>query len=315
MPEHSLVEMLRWKRPEGSTAQKYWCRVFLEPTFGHPDAHGNYIHIVSEADGSHPKVCFTAHHDTVHHEGGRQDVIVSGDVVTSVGTDCLGADCTTGCWLILGMIESKVPGVYVIHAGEEIGCVGSSKLVKDHPTWIDKVQAVISFDRKGMESVITHQMGKRTCSDAFAVSFSAALDMPSLRPDTTGVYTDSNEYAGVVSECTNISVGYLSQHTARESQDIYFAYELLDNLCKADWSKLVFEREPAVDAWDDVSYFRSDYGSTTVVDNAYRLEDIIRDYPAEIASLLDEWGVDANYLIEQMEQMEYDSYFKRTMAV
>lgn len=320
MPEHSLIEMLKWMRPEGSSTQKYFCKIYLEPTFGMPDKHGNYIHIVNEADGSHPVVCFTAHHDTVHREQGKQNVVLSGDIASAVDSSCLGADCTTGCWLILGMIDAKIPGVYVIHAGEEVGCKGSAALVKDHPVWLDKIKAVISFDRKGTESVITHQMGRRTASDAFAVSFAEALGMNSLRPDTTGAYTDSNEYQHIVSECTNISVGYYGQHTPKETQDVYFAYELLDALCNADWSKLVFERDPdtaSLSAWDDYNFYRQDYGSSIHkgASNAYKLEDIIRDYPVEVASLLDDWGVDANYLIEQLESLEYNAMFNRTMAV
>ena len=316
MPEHSLVEMLKWKRPEGSIEQAQWCRLYLEPTFGEADPYGNFIHVVKEEDGSFPELCFTAHHDTVHKEGGRQDVIVSGDIAYAVGSNCLGADCTTGCWLILGMIEAKVPGVYVIHAGEEIGCVGSSRLVKSKPDWINKVRAVISFDRKGTESVITHQLGSRTCSDAFAVSFSEALGMPSLRPDNTGAYTDSNEYADVVSECTNISVGYYGQHTAKESQDIYFAYELLDNLCNADWSVLVFERDPSLyEAWERDYYHGYVARKPMVQDNAYQLEDILRDFPVEVASLLDDWGVDANYLIEQLESLGFEQSYKRSLLV
>lgn len=315
MPEHSLIEMLKWMRPEGSTAQTLWCKKYLEPTFGLPDVHGNYIHIVSQLDGSHPNLCFTAHHDTVHAHGGKQRVVVVEDMATAPDSNCLGADCTTGCWLILGMIESGVPGVYVIHAGEEVGCKGSSALVKDHPSWFDKVDAVISFDRKGTKSVITHQMGRRTCSDAFAVSFADALGLPSLVPDDTGAYTDSNEYAGVISECTNISVGYYGQHSKAEKQDIYFAYLLLEHLCKADWSLIHIEREASVLVWDDVSYYKQDYSVVGSTHNSYRLEDIIRDYPAEVAAVLDEWGVDAQYLLEQLEQLEYDTVFKRTLGV
>lgn len=312
MPEHALTEMLKWKRPEGSASQRYWCKRYLEPTFGAPDSHGNYIHIVYNKDKSHPNLCFAAHHDTVHKDSGTQNVIVTGDIATAPGSNCLGADCTTGCWLILGMIQEQVPGVYVIHAGEEIGCVGSSALVKDYPLWLDHIDAVISFDRKGTESVITHQLGQRTCSDAFAVSFSQALGMPELRPDNTGSYTDSNEYANIVSECTNISVGYYAQHTSKESQDVFFAYKLLDALTSADWSKLVFERDPAdIEPYmfkNPEDYNDYIYGNKRLNrNNLYDLDDMVRDYPSEIASILDDWGVDAEYLWDQLVAMGYDS--------
>jgi hypothetical protein len=75
---YSLIEMLRYKRPEGSQTQKEFCKRFLEPTFGLPDLHGNYILSV----GDNPNLCFTAHHDTVHRLEGMQNVLVINDVVS-----------------------------------------------------------------------------------------------------------------------------------------------------------------------------------------------------------------------------------------
>ena len=319
MPKHSLIEMLKYKRPSNSWSEEAFCRQYLEPVFGEPDDHGNYVKIIYEpvARGFvQPKVCFAAHYDTVHNVAGMQQVLVTGDIVTAVQSNCLGADCTTGVWLILGMMEQKIPGVYVIHSGEESGCIGSSALVQDNPDWIQYTKAVISFDRKGEESIITHQMGARTASDAFAVSLSAALDMPSLRPDATGSYTDSNEYAGVVSECTNLSVGYVHQHTAKESQDIYFAYMLLDKLINADWSKLVFERDPSTHrTFDDYNYFGKWGPSTskrnTPKTNEEQLLDLIYDHPEAIANILADWDCDAEYLYQQIKQYDEDDFYRR----
>jgi hypothetical protein len=141
---HSYIEMLRYKRPEGSDTQKQFCERFLEPIFGKPDAHGNYVKIL----GDKPQVSFMSHHDTVHKDCGMQEVWVADDVVMS-NSNCLGADCTTGVYIMLCMIEMNVPGVYVIHAGEEIGCVGSRALVESNPDWFDHVKYAISFDRRG----------------------------------------------------------------------------------------------------------------------------------------------------------------------
>jgi hypothetical protein len=182
--------MLRYKRPEGSVTQREFCKRFLEPTFGRPDKHGNYIHIV----GDKPNLCFTAHHDTVHRDDGMQQLIVMNDVVSvadSKKSNCLGADCTTGIWLMLGMIDYGVEGVYVVHAAEEVGCKGSRALVNDFPEWLGHIDAVISFDRYGTESVITHQMGLRTASDAFAASFAKAVNLPQLKADDGGLTATS----------------------------------------------------------------------------------------------------------------------------
>ena len=314
MPKNSLIEMLKYKRPCNSWSEEAFCRKYLEPVFGDPDDHGNYIKIIYQPVTRgfvQPHICFAAHYDTVHNVAGMQQVLVTGDIASAVQSNCLGADCTTGVWLILGMIEQNIPGVYVVHFGEESGCLGSEALVKENPDWLQYIKAVISFDRKGEESIITHQMGARTASDAFAVSLSDALDMPSLRPDPTGSYTDSNEYAGVVSECTNLSVGYMHQHTAKETQDIYFAYLLLDRLIKADWSKLVFERDhTAHKSYSDYDYFghwgRSPTKVTRAKTNLDDLIDLIYEFPEGLAAVLDDWDCDAEYLYSQIKLMQKD---------
>ena len=75
---YSLIEMLRYKRPEGSETQREFCQRFLEPMFGLPDRHGNYIMSV----GKKPNLCFTAHHDTVHKTEGMQKLLVINDVIS-----------------------------------------------------------------------------------------------------------------------------------------------------------------------------------------------------------------------------------------
>ena len=315
---YSLVEMLRYKRPEGSQTQREFCKRFIEPTFGKPDKHGNYIHIV----GDNPNLCFTAHHDTVHRTDGMQKVVITNDVASvasSKDSNCLGADCTTGVWLILGMIDYGVEGVYVIHAAEEVGCKGSRALVTDNPRWLGQLDAVISFDRYGDKSVITHQMGMRTASDEFAKSFAEAVNLPQLEADDGGSYTDSNEYAYDVSECTNISVGYYGQHGVNETQDLDFADVLLTALCLADWSKLVFKRDPMVidDKWGD-SYINSEVSDSNDEVNTYQLEELVIDYPHRVAEMLNAYGFTPYSLMEecQIDDMSqyynyYDSYGKR----
>ena len=287
---HSLIEMLKYRRPQGSKTQAKFCKRYLEPVFGKPDSHGNYIlHI-----GDSP-LCFTAHHDTVHKKDGLQIVSVSGDIVTTQDKDsnCLGADCTTGIWLILSMIENNIPGLYVIFAAEESGCVGSRAMAQDNPDYMKGIQACISFDRKGQESIVTHQMGLRTASDVFAVSLSQALNMPCLRPDPTGVYTDSESLVHIIPECTNVSVGYLAQHTKQESQDLFFADCLLESLIKADWQSLVIERNPVdYDNSQDDYWSSFDRGfSRKGTDHLSELSGLCFDYPDEIALVLDSYGI------------------------
>jgi len=306
----NFIDMLAYKRPDGSRYQKKFCRRFLEPVFGKPDDHGNYTLTI----GVKPRVAFMSHHDTVHHTDGRQIVQIMDDHAFSTGNDCLGADCTTGIYIMLRMIEEGVPGVYVVHAGEEIGCVGSSALVKDFPAWIGQVDAAISFDRKGYTSIITHQMGARTCSDAFADSLADILDM-SMVKDSTGAYTDSNEYVDYISECTNISVGYFNQHTKKESQDLVFLEYLIQSLVVADWSKLVFKR--ALGAVEYASYDKGPYKGRKISSYDYYddpwndcyligqeespcgdIKSVMKRYPDQVAQILQSYGYSADGLLD-----------------
>jgi len=289
-----LIDMLTWCRPAYSDAEGDFCVVYLEPYFGKPDVHGNYVKII----GDTPNVCFTAHTDTVHRHEGLQTLAIANDIVTTVDGNCLGADCTTGLWLMLGMMEAGVAGVYVAHAAEEIGGIGSTALVKDNPPWLDYLDFVISFDRYGTNSIITSQSGMVTASDDFAHDLSGILGMPKMMPDPTGTYTDSYEYAEVVSECTNISVGYYNQHTVKESQDLVFAQTLLENLCTANWGSLVAYRDPtalvASCGWrTDVNYTTSDANAIDA------LERMVIDRPAMIAEMLFDYGFNVSAICDE----------------
>jgi hypothetical protein len=297
--KQKLVSMLQYMRPAYSITEKLFCDKYLLPVFGEPDAHGNYTKIV----GKRPNIAFTAHTDTVHKSEGIQTVTIEDDVVTTMSGSCLGADCTTGLWLMLGMIDEGVEGVYVAHAAEEIGGVGSTALVADSPAWLNEIDAVISFDRFGRNSIITHQGGLRTASDIFATSLASALDMPTLKADAYGTYTDSMEYSGIVPECTNISVGYFDQHTAKESQDLEFADMLLEKLIEARWDLLAISRDPSqVDRFYDDSW--GPYLSTDDSREVSSLERLIMDRPSEMAELLFEYGMTLDSLCDEL-QLDY----------
>lgn len=329
----NLLDMLAYKRPQKSKYQGKFCRRFLEPVFGKPDLHGNYYMII----GDRPRVAFMSHHDTVHTNDGRQVVVIDGDFVKAPSnSNCLGADCTTGVYIMLRMIEAKVPGVYVVHAAEEIGCLGSAALVKDFPSWMSHVDFAISFDRMGYDSIITHQTSMRTCSDEFAQSLADILDL-GFKADDTGVYTDSNEYTDFISECTNISVGYFNQHSKNEKQDLVFLEVLIQQLCDADWSKLVakrvagtqeyvsyarkgrsmkhndyyksYERRPisSVDYYNDP--WSQDYGRVESdegidIDNLVK---VIKRYPQEVAQLLESFGYSPDGLLDDCINISHKS--------
>lgn len=287
---YSLVEMLRYKRPEGSLEQKQFCKRFLEPVFGQPDDYGNYTLII----GDQPRIAFMSHHDTVHTKGGMQTPYIVDDFIY-INEDCLGADCTTGIWIMLQMIEVGIHGVYVVHAAEEIGCVGSSAIVRDNPLWIDHVDIAISFDRFGTQSIITHQMQERTASDKFAYALAGQLGM-GHGPDKGGSYTDSNEYRGVIAECTNLSVGYYHQHSNKECQDLDYLDQLVDALINVDWDSLPVDRKPHIE-YDDVWW--RDGGSWPMEESDDEMLQFVKENPQWICDYLESYGVTYEDLIEE----------------
>ena len=289
-----LLDMLRYKRPEGSKTQSFFCQKFLKPVFGPSDVDGNYMMTI----GDNPRIAFMAHHDTVHNSDGMQTIYIENNIIqlsyiSQKTSNCLGADCTTGIWLILHMIENNVPGRYIIHAGEERGGIGAKALMKNSKQyWIEETDFAISFDRYGTKSVITHQFDKRTASEEFAKSLSDILDMNHVADDG-GSFTDSEIYSESIPECTNLSVGYVRHHTAHETQDLAYVTELADALVEADWSQLVIDRDPTVIEYSDWGNYYNDVSQTSI-------QYLVEDHPEGIASLLEDLGYSIDDVVDYL---------------
>ena len=318
----SYVNLLTYKRPSESDAARDFGLKYLQPVMGDPDDFGNYYFTIQDTDGKIPKVMWTAHYDTVHRDEGRQVVEVVGTKVqlpSSSESSCLGADCTTGVWLILEMIKAGVAGHYAIFADEEIGCLGSRAFVAGNANWLPyAIDAVISFDRMGTKDIITHQCDKKTASDGFAWSLAAILGT-NHEPDPTGIYTDSNEFLSVVSECTNISVGYDRQHTKKETQDMTFLLKLRDKLIAADWSALHIERDCSITEWytyDNTSYNSRTWGEGYVrqkTSDRARLVEMMKEDPESVADAMLEYGLDPSLVMDYLVDNSFEAWKRNYM--
>jgi hypothetical protein len=242
-----LVRIFSWMRPHMSDAEQEFVHTFLDKLGCEHDEIGNRFLIVGPAN---PKTLWSCHTDTVHHKGGYQRLNIlrdsKGDNYLGVHRgdgNCLGGDDGTGVWILLEMIKADVPGLYVFHRGEEKGCIGSRWIADHNPGFLKGIERAIAFDRKDYTNIITHQGGDRGCSVSFANKLAEQLGM-GYKPDDTGLYTDTARYFKLVSECTNISVGYNGAHGPMETQNVTFAMKLLESILALKPDDLPTVRDP-----------------------------------------------------------------------
>lgn len=203
------------------------------------DKHGNYFYKIGES-----RTIFTSHLDTANRDAGSVQHVIDGNMIKTDGRSILGADDKAGVTIMSFMIKNNIPGLYYFFIGEEVGCVGSG-LASKYGDFTGNYDRVVSFDRRGLTSVITYQSSTRCCSDKFAEELAFQLNKSGLKyeKDSSGIYTDSAEFVDVVPECTNLSVGYYSEHTVDERQDIEHLRLLADACLKVDWENLSTNRD------------------------------------------------------------------------
>ena len=280
----TLCRALSLKRPHGGEGAMLFSAWLCDHVPAHLDLTiddaGN-IHIDNRTSTNH-RTLFIAHVDTVHHEDGPNKFVKAHGKWYANGAP-LGADDGAGCAMLMHLLHATVPGYYIFSQGEECGGIGAKHLAKHHGDLLKQFDRAIAFDRRGIDSVITHQGWGRCCSDDFADALSDALNVD-LRlmylPDNTGVYTDTAEFVDIIPECTNISVGYQSEHTPNECLDIFHYAALAERVINIDWDSLPTKRDPSAyeSKWaDDWSRFGAyDWGVATTSVNSSSAD---WDYP------------------------------------
>jgi len=317
-----LHELLRYRRPsggDGNTMAKDLIKEVIRDA-GYTcfeDADGNIIS-TTRFNG----VLFSSHTDTVHRDEGELDIHVDDfGIVTAWHRklingspkrlrDVLGADDAAGIYLMLSMIQFDIPGTYVFHADEEIGCIGSRALAS-RPWSIDGYDLdedfthAIAFDRMGTADLITHQMGERMCSEDCASELATRfrnINAHLRYKPAEGVVTDTAMYADQVPECINLSVGYYNEHTSDERLDLTHLMDLFDVVTTHGvFDDLPVVRDPTAyeDSEDAIQQQREDY---TIV-RPDTVEWIVYTYPEEVASLLEHtFGYDYHELIGALEE-------------
>lgn len=248
----TLARALSMKRPSKSDAERALAAWLAQRVPDHLrskvsfDAAGN-LHVDARQSSAN-RTLFVAHMDTVHRAMGPNKIRKTNTHWHADG-DALGADDGAGCAMLMHLLHAGVAAYFCFTVAEECGGIGATWLAKHQRELLSEFDRAIAFDRRGIDSVITHQGRGRCCSDAFADALSDALNADltlMYLPDNTGVYTDTAEFIEVIPECTNISVGYYSEHSDKESLDIIHFQALADRVAKIDWDSLPTDRDPTV---------------------------------------------------------------------
>ena len=207
------------------------------------DIVGNYYKIIG---GDNPTTMFTCHLDTADRKQAVTRLysiqVDDQEHIVTDGTTVLGADDKSGTTVMLYMMAKNVPGLYYFFIGEERGGIGSRALADkyDEVPYLKNIKRCVSFDRRKTISVITSQAGGVCCSDEFANALCAEYNKNglNLKPDPTGVFTDSASFIDDISECTNVSVGYLNEHTGKEIQNMDYLIDLCKASVNVNWDSL-----------------------------------------------------------------------------
>jgi hypothetical protein len=255
----TLARALSIKRPHNTIGTQQLTRWLIDHlpdgVTHHVDAAGN-LHIDAR-ETENNRTLFVAHVDTVHRVTGPNKIRKTNQMWYASANAPLGADDGAGCAMLMHLMHAGVPAYYIFTQGEECGGIGAKHLATDNPELLAQFDRAVAFDRKGIDSVITHQGWSRCCSDAFANALSDALNVDErlmYLPDDTGVYTDTAEFVDIIPECTNISVGYTAEHTPNESLDVLHFATLAKRVVDIDWDGLPTERDPSVTEtkWDNL---------------------------------------------------------------
>ena len=325
MNKNRLELILSWVRPHGTEMEEAFVswlvdeikRLGYQPTI---DGVGN---IWVEQEGA--KTLFTAHTDTCHSQSlsvFTQDVDFDWDITgmallaNPTQGYVLGADDGTGVWLLLEMMEAKVPGSYVFFRGEERGGIGSQWAAEHLELELKQYSHAVAFDRAGDVDVITYQRCQRCCSDAFATALAERLNLlgdTKFAPCDGGVFTDTANLDHIIPECTNVAVGYQSQHTSSEVQDLFFLQILRDQVVQLDWASLPVERDPSVVDSLRLSYdYGYDYGygfgryASTAGDYDYDYKLKLTPTLTSTSTSTDDGSVDLDAEADNISRFGYD---------
>jgi len=229
--KQTFLKLTSYTIPHGMeyTLEKYFPEGIQE------DGCGNYYIKIG-----YSRTIFTCHMDTACGRYEKVNHVINGGIISTDGRTVLSGDDKNGMTILLYMIWKKVPGTYYFFQGEESGMVGAHAILKKDKDFFNEYDRMVSFDRRAYTSIITHQLGRRGCSEEFSRALSDEFSYHGLqyRSDKSGIFTDSASFIGIIPEVTNLSCGYFNEHSHSERTDIIFLEKLAKAACLVKWEEL-----------------------------------------------------------------------------
>lgn len=269
------------------------------------DEYGNYFKIIGKSE-----TMFTSHLDTADRKQTNvnlySDVVNGDEIFFTDGSSILGADDKSGVSIMMYMMAHNIPGIYYFFIGEERGGIGSYQVADNFENFdtLKNVKRCVSFDRRDYFSVITHQFGNRCCSDQFATKLAEELNKSGLKIslDATGIYTDSASFIDIIPECTNLSVGYFSEHTGKEKQNITFLVKLGEACLKVNWEGLPTTKSSSI---NEEVFKKHKLLIKEVKSSPFNLTVKVKGYDYKVYIVMELEDPDAFVVYEDLELMNF----------
>lgn len=226
------------------------------------DEFGNLFLSIGES-----KILFTAHLDTYSSKVEEVSHKIEGGFLKTDQNTILGGDNKVGCAILINMIKKNIPGHYYFFCGEEVGRLGSefhNKKIKD-----GEYTLALTFDRKEIGSVCTHQRGIKLCNDNLSKFLISELSKSgyTFKEDYFGLSCDTFSFNEKVNNCLNISTGVYDEHKVTERVDINYYKAIFNWVTRIDWKTVETLSEERVREKIDVNKFNiSDSKISDVLD-------------------------------------------------
>lgn len=315
----NFIKVCKKSQKELKTYLKRW----LKSNGYKPIVEDGYIY----AEGSEP-VCVTAHMDTVHKALPKNILIEKHEGKTIISSpQGIGGDDRCGVYMIQKLVEQGFKPTIVFCEDEEIGGVGSNKLLKNLELMdeLSKVKFFIELDRAHDKDLVYYDDDNQKFHDwcakvtGYKEACGSFSDISNICPET--------EVSGV-----NISCGYYNPHTVDEYvvfEEMVASIKAAEKLIKAAQSdevtQFVYEEFRSLYSKYGYGYDKYGYGYSKTsysMDKTY----IVMFYEADFNENIDYidaysadeaigiWAQDHpdlpyNYIVEVSTMAEYEDYW------